>query len=380
MSLKLRAALAALLILPCTAFGADLVSNESLKVKLGGFFYGAAHYDTNASATRPWLITVAGDSDRAAFSADPYGTRLNLSVESQAKETVQARGFVEMDWGTVTSPRLRHAYVSVDVPNVVGVLVGQYWLPNLPVNADTFSPNYMNKQGNAWSRTPQLTLFRNFGSLKAMVTVAQASAVAGSITRAPGIAGTYAYAEQALPVGFVQLAYSLNAKSFVSASAGTSRLLAAYSGTDLPSTTDAVTSYADVGTNLAFGNFSGGAKLFYSRGLGLGTGVGQSLVVDSAGEAAVVPSYGGIVSTKYAFTPAVFAAAYAGLDNPADTVRGVALPIRRNFTVGGNVGWNAVDGAQLALEVMRVATVNSTTAGAVTSSDVRGSLVGRYNF
>lgn len=381
---RLLAALLAL-SLPAASQASELVNAEAskFKVTLGGFFYGAAHFDTNAGATRPWLLTATTDADRQAFSVDPYGTRINLGITSQVKEDVQAKGFLEFDWGLTSGtslvPRLRHAYVSLDAPGAVGVLVGQFWVPNLPITADTYSPNFLSRQGNTWARAPQLTVFRSFGPLKAALTAAQTTAVSGALVKPA--AQPHAFAEQALPTGVLQLSYSLNPKSFVSVAGGAGRLVTLSPGTDGTQVTENTgTYYAELGANLVFDALGVGAKVWYGKGGLMLSGVAQAAVLGADGTVEAIPARGGMLSARYTLTPAWAVGAYGGVDNPNDVVAGVVVPTQQNLVVGGNVGFTATPGATLALELMNVATKVGSAAGSQTHGDLRTSLVGRYAF
>ena len=377
----LAVAALSLLLFPALAHSAELTTaNSKVKLKVGGFFYGAAHYDTNAGGSRPWLITVTEDSGRGSFSVDPYGTRLNFGIESQLENEAEAKGFLELDWGTVTSPRLRHAYVSLDFKNAVGLLVGQYWLPNMPIIPETFSPNAMLRQGNTWARTPQVSLFRTFGPVKGMLTLATSTGVTGSISQASTNTAKYALMEHALPAAIGQVAYQINPKSFVALAGGAWQPMVGYSNAEGPQSTKLTSWYSEAATQLGFGKLSLGAKFWYGQGAGLGTGVGQSIVMNDQNEATGITSMGGLASAKYAFHPKFSASLYAGIDDPEDTVEGVNLAIRRNLTVGGTAVYTAIEGGTLGLEVMNVTTTMYAGGNESPNNDTRASLVARYAF
>ena len=378
---KLAVAVVSAVLVPTLAFAAEIpTGNDKLKVKVGGFLYGAAHYDQNQSASRPWLITVTEDTNRGGFSVDPYGSRFNFGIESQLQDDAQAKGFIELDWGTVSSPRLRHAYVALDFKDAVGVLVGQYWLPNLPILPETFSPNAMRMQGNAWNRSPQISLFRNFGPVKAMLTAASANAVTGGIVQGADNTSKYALQEQASPAGFLQLAYQINPKSVIAIAGGAWQPTVGFTGAEGPQTTKLTSWYSEIGTSVGFGKASLAAKAWYGVGAGLGTGINQSIVMNAENQATGIASMGGIASAKYAFNPKFSASLYTGLDDPQDQVDGVNLKIRRNLVVGGTAAYQVIEGGTLGLEVMNVTTTNLIAGENVPCNDARGSLIARYAF
>ncbi len=377
----LAAAIVSAVLVPTLALAADIpTGNENLKVKVGGFLYGAAHYDQNQSASRPWLISVSEDSSRGGFSVEPYGSRFNFGIESQLQENAQAKGFIEMDWGTITAPRLRHAYVSLDFKDAVGVLVGQYWLPNLPILPETFSPNAMRMQGNAWNRSPQLSLFRNFGPVKAMLTAASASAVTGGIVQGADNTAKYALLEQSAPAGFLQLAYQINPRSVVAVAAGAWQPTIGFTGAEGAQSVKLTSWYSEIGTSVGFGGATLAAKAWYGVGAGLGTGINQSIVMNAQNQATGITSMGGIASAKYAFSPKFSASLYAGLDDPQDEVDGVTLRIRRNLVFGGTAGYQVIEGGTLGVEVMNVTTTNLIAGEDVACNDARGSIIARYAF
>lgn len=377
----LTVAALSLLLFPALAHSLELTPPDAkVKLKVGGFLYGAAHFDQNAAGSRPWLITVTEESGRSGFSVEPYGTRLNFGVESKLEGTGEAKGFLELDWGTVSSPRLRHAYVSIDFQDTVGVLVGQYWLPNLPILPESYSPNALLRQGNAWARTPQLSVFRNFGPVKAMVTLAPTTGVTGSILQASTNTAKYALMEHALPAAIAQVAYQLNPKSFIALAGGAWQPMVGFTGASGPESTSLTSWYSEAATSLGFGKLTLGGKVWYGQGAGLGTGVGQSIVMNDANEAFGITSMGGLASAKYAFHPRFTAGLYAGFDDPQDTVEGVNLGIRSNLVLGGTAGFHVIDGGTLGLEVMHVNTNTFAGGTEAPSRDTRGSLIARYSF
>ncbi|MBI3181176.1 MAG: hypothetical protein HYZ28_03430 [Myxococcales bacterium] len=366
---------------PLVGSGAELANNEfaKFKVKLGGFIYGAVHYDSNDTGNRPWLNAVSKKGDRDILSFDPYGTRVNLTIETNASEAPKAKGFFEIDWGPVTAPRIRHAYVTADLP-ALSITVGQTWLPFTPVGPDTYNPMWFFKQGNAYIRAPQVTVSRAIGPVKASASLTSASVLGGSITKGNGASGTYSLAESLNPTGLLQLGYPVMGKGMVSVTGGLGRVDASYSGTDSRPRTGAETAYLELAVSLPVSILNISGKAFYQKGAGMGSGVGQTLVILPSDNAAPVSGGGGFLSVKAAATPNISAAAYAGLDDVKDDVGGVNVPIRRNLTIGAQATYSVVDGAIIAIELERVATLNATATGEEEYVDIRPSLVGRYSF
>lgn len=394
LSRKVLAAVLAL-ALPAVSAASELTNVESakFKVKIGGFFYGMAHFDTNEGGSRPWLIVVDKKSNRGAFHVDPFGTRLNIGVESQIADSAVAKGFIEFDWGLngtstvgMFLPRLRHAYAAIEMANAVNILVGQFWLPNQVLVVDTFSPNNFLRQGNTWSRTPQLAVSKSFGPVKAALMLASTTGVTGSVSGVPStLAG--ALVEHPLPAAFAQLTYNVMPKSWIAVTGGVAqptvgfaRAAGAPTDTVVPDASGFTSIYADAATQLAFGPLTVGGKVAYGVGAGLGLGVGQSLVIDAENKAQGIPALAASISAKYTILPTLSLAAYFGIDDPTDVVAERSLAIRSNRTVGGVLTWTAVEGGVLGLEVMNVSTLRNVGTGFSTVGDLRASLVARYSF
>lgn len=379
----MRGAVCALAVTASSAEAAELANNEftKFKVKLGGFFYGAVHYDSNAQASRPWLNVVSGEGRRGAMSLDPYGTRLNLSIESTSSEERKALGLIEFDWALISGPRLRHAYVTLSTPEL-SILVGQSWLPYGTPGPDTYNPQWFFRQGNPYTRAPQLTLLRKFGPVATSVTLTSTPLLGGSVIKGNEATGSYALAEGISPTGFLRMAYELEGKKgFVALTGGAGRVEAAYSvASEARPHAKTRSAFAELSTHLQLAPVSLSGKVFWARSAGMGTAVGQTLVVDAEGRGRSIQSLGGFASGKVTLSSAWALALFAGLDDPRDSVSGVTVPIQRNLTLGGQVNWSPLEGANLALELMRVSTRMASPEGARDFNDLRSSIVARYAF
>ena len=371
-----------LLALPTTASALELTTPDArVKLTVSGFLHGAAHADTNAAAGRPWLVTVGDETGRGGFSLDPYGSRLSFGVESRldAAAEAKAKGVVELDWGSVATPRLRHAYVSIEGQGL-GVLVGQYWLPNLPISGDTFSPNGLVRQGNTYTRTPQLTVFRSFGPVKAMLTAATAGALTGTVVQRAEDTAKYSVVESALPAGFLQRAWQFAPKRTGALAGGAWRPTVGWTDGGELRTQRYTSLYAEAGANIGAGPLTFSTKLWTGRGGGLGSAVGQSVAMRDDGTAHPILSRGAMLSGRWAVTERLAASLYAGLDDPEDEVAGVAVPIRHNRVLGGTATLSVTEGGLVGAELMNVRTLMTTGAGKVPFFDTRLSLFARYSF
>ena len=100
-------------------------------------------------------------------------------------------------------------------------------------------------------------------------------------------------------------------------------------------------------------------------GAGYGTAADQFAVVDAAGRPESIGSLGGFLDAGIARGRwAVHA--IVGLDDPEDTVRGVAVDRRQNRTVLANVTYALTKWLDLALEYQRVETKYSPSLSAQT--------------
>lgn len=381
--LVVRGAACALFLCASSVQASELANNEftKFKVKLGGFFYGALHYDSNSLASRPWLNVVSGRGARGALTLDPYGTRTNLAIESTLSEESKATGFLEVDWAPVTGPRLRHAYVMLETP-AVGVLLGQYWLPYGTPGPDTYNPQWFFRQGNPYSRAPQVTLFRKLGPFTSSVTLTTSTLLGGSVIKGNEGTGSYGLTEGISPAGFLRVARELEGKKgFVALTGGLGRAEASYSvASEGRARPKVKTVFAELSAQVPLSSLSLTGKLFWGRSPGMGTAVGQTLVVDAEGQGRSIQVWGGFASGKLTLSQSWAVALFAGLDDPQDKVSGVTVPIQKNVTLGGQVNWSPLEGANLALELMRVSTRMASPEGAQDFRDLRSSLVARYAF
>ena len=375
-----------LALVPTVALATPLAHDEFglFKLKLGGFFYGAAHYDTNNTAVRPWVNQVLGPTTQGALSFDPYGTRTNLSVETTNSEGPKANALLEIDWAPVATPRIRHAYAVVQT-GYVDVLLGQYWVPFGTPGPDTYNPMWFSKQGNSYSRAPQLTLSRGLGPVDVSVTALAASMISGTIVKGNGAAGTYAYSDGPTPAGFLRVAYPFaQKKGFVSLTGGAGKLSAAYktgSATDAARPTANVTTlFGELAFSVPVSILTITGKAFLGSGSGLGTGVGQTMVIAADDTGSAIPVRGGFLSVKAKLTDQFVAGVSFGDDDPVNEVSGVVIPIYNNTSFGAEFTWLATTNALLALEWEHVATTNSTASGAATYPNERFSLVSKFSF
>ena len=106
--------------------------------------------------------------------------------------------------------------------------------------------------------------------------------------------------------------------------------------------------------------------------------MGQSVAIRSNGKARGIRSAGGFAEVGYAFTPAVDANVFYGVDNPENSVGGPALRIKKNETVGGNVFWAITRHFTAATEVQYVET--SYSQNNFNADDVRVTLAFFFSF
>ena len=105
----------------------------------------------------------------------------------------------------------------------------------------------------------------------------------GTIVKGNGAAGSYALADSFNPTGMLQLTFSFLEKGLVEVTGGRGRVDASYSvaaGENRPGT-GTETAYVEVGFSVPISIATLSGKGYYSVGMGLGTGVGQTMVISS---------------------------------------------------------------------------------------------------
>jgi hypothetical protein len=378
---------------------------DKLKLSISGFGYGAAHVDTNGTASRPWLAVVTGGAP-GVTSFEPFASRLNITAQTTelgaatATETERPRGMAvtEIDWlpagvvGNAASgflgPRIRLMYVQLDVPAAdLSLVVGQNWSLLGAGNVDTYDINWFLRQGNPYARTPGLQLSKHFG-LVSVSLGASGSSVAG-FGGAAGVAaaatttavGAYAAVDGPAPAGEARVAIKLFEKGWVALAGGLGQIWAT---STLGPSINALRWIGVLDFSVPVKTlFSVSGKAFVASGGGYGVGIGQPFVVtlDSAMKPLANPvfSWGGYASAKLTLLAPFYASVYFGFDKPDPQVAGVNVPLQQNLTGGGTLTYTFDPGMQLALEWMHVATSIASRPGHPGIDD-RFSLIARYVF
>ncbi len=146
------------------------------KTKSGDFitFYGFARMDAmwvngnantiGGNAIYRWSNPDNVGSDNSQFGITARNSRIGFDIVGPKTDTLSSSAKFEMDFyglGSETSnaPRMRHAYVKLDMPeNQFSILAGQTWDVMAPVLPPTVDFSVLWWQGNIGMRRPQVRL------------------------------------------------------------------------------------------------------------------------------------------------------------------------------------------------------------------------------
>ena len=120
------------------------------------------------------------------------------------------------------------------------------------------------------------------------------------------------------------------------------------------------------------------AEGFYGEAGGYNSGVGQTVVIGTNGDADPVISRGGWAQLTVPLADKVDGNLLYGFDNPGNSGGGTALTIERNDWFLGNIFWHITDNFAVALELEYVETDYS--AGNHKADDFRTTLAFILNF
>ena len=348
-------------------------------VNLYGFFYGQWTHDTNGNAG-PSIIWASSDAAGRNFPAETFvdvrSTRLGMNFISQRERAGwRSGGQLEADFDTASgAPRIRHAFLRVE-RGASGLIAGQTWQVVSQLNPDTVNFANLLGLGNLYERTPQVRFWRDLvsadrGYLRLDVGGLVQHQDLGQVVGGAGIRipGNLNY--QLRLSGEVASPWNSERKVLLGVSGGVTRIAVA----DASERRGRIPHSVFAGELLIpFRHFALSGKSWAGKGIGFGTGAGQFAVVTAPGAFAAVPAHGGWaqVQTWFHLARRDFTLnGFYGLDNPADVVASVALPIRKNSTVGGNLFVKLTEAFMFAPEVQYVRTERITG----TNSDFRSSV------
>ncbi len=232
---------AALMLVFLPTAHADVLSNDYVDIKLGGYLKLDTYFNTKKAVNRDSPLWVSSDGlkagktgvfydDGKTLGATVRASRLWLDVSAKnMPEDMSLKMHIETDFygdyaHSATGPRLpqmalRHYFVNLGYKNV-NFIAGQTWVIAAPLHPSSFDTLVLAGKGNLWQRLPQLSIKAHFdfaekhhvklafGVMRALSAHDTAGALvdngrAGEITGIPMVQGRIAYAAEKLgPVSF----------------------------------------------------------------------------------------------------------------------------------------------------------------------------------
>jgi len=356
-------ALGTLLALAIPAVALDIPVGEQYRLTFYGFLNPAVTWDSRGSKGVDWAF-ASPNSDRedSAFGVNVRNTRLGLDFAPRPAAEIAVGGKAEVDFvdsedtgGFPRSIRIRHMYATVDMWGV-RLLVGQAWTFLHQIEPATVNTTNMFGQGHIYDRIPQVRVSTEFGNVRLALQALTQREGLGALV-GPGAGASRISSDQPNWQGEVHYRIPDGALKGalvgIGGSVGSVRLRT-------PIGREHVDHWA-VGLELYWPYTLGaytlslGAKGWVGQGAGYGTGAAQFAVVDAAGRARGIRSLGGFLDAgvgrgRWAVH------AIVGLDDPEDTVRGVGVDRRQNWSFIANVICALTKWLDLGLEYQRVET------------------------
>jgi hypothetical protein len=365
------------------------VTLKGVRAEVYGFLFAEAAFETTGTGGDPFLNIIPFNGGREAsedFLFSVKATRLGLNLRPETPEPggLSAWGNVEIDFDTDDgAPRIRHAFAELTHP-AANLLVGQTWVIVAQLSPRTVNSDNGFNLGNVYERVPQIRVWSEhpvgpgalnwqlgvlqfFGDKDQTDLAVQQTGVGTDFRiqrgNVPEFQGRLAYRWGKKGAGYVALSGSVG-KVEVENSANRKEEVTHLLG--------AAELFVPVGA------FHLSLEGFYGSAGGYNSGVGQTVAIRPDGKARGIRSAGGFAEVGYAFTPAVDANLFFGLDNPQDSVGGTPLRIKRNETVGANLFWAITRSFTAAAEIQHVKT--SYSERNFEADDVRTTLAFYFNF
>ncbi len=364
-------ALATALAAPAAAL--DIPVGEQYRLTFYGFLNPAVTWDSRGSKGVDWAF-ASPNSDRedSAFGINVRNTRLGLDFAPKPEAEIAVGGKAEVDFvdsedtdGFPKSIRIRHIYATFDLWGLT-VLAGQTWTFLHQIEPATVNTTNLFGQGHIYDRVPQVRVSKELGDFRVALQALTQRQGLGALV-GPGAAGSSISSDQPNWQGEVHYRVPegplKGALVGLGGSAGSVRIRT-------PISKESVTHWA-AGLELYLPYTLGpyalslGAKGWVGQGAGYGTAADQFAVVDGAGRPESIRSLGGFLDLGVARGRwAVHA--IVGLDDPEDTVRGVAVDRRLNRTLLANVTYALTKWLDLGVEYQLVETKYSPSLSAAT--------------
>lgn len=358
-----RLALLALsLALATPAAALDIPVGQQYKLTFYGFLNPAVTWDSRGSKGVDWAFASPNSTQEdSAFGINVRNTRLGLDFAPPPEAGIQVRGKAEVDFvsegtgGFPKSIRIRHLYATFDLWGLT-VLAGQTWSFLHQIEPATVNTTNLFGQGHIYDRVRQIRVSKELGAFRVALQALTQRQGLGALV-GPGAGGASTSSDRPNWQGEVHYRVPdgplKGALVGVGGSVGSVRVKTAIGK-------ESVRHWA-AGLELflpyALGPFtlSLAAKGWVGRGAGYGTAADQFAVVDAAERPESIRSHGGFLDLGVARGRwAVHA--IVGLDDPEDTVRGVAVDRRENWTVLANVTYALTKWLDLGAEYQLVET------------------------
>jgi hypothetical protein len=159
-----------LVFILASAASAGQVSSRH-EVTLYGHVQGDVIFSDQAPADRAsYTVPNTPTDSRGDLNFTAQNTRLGVDFKVPAENDWTVTGKIEGDFAnnpntSNPTPRLRHAWVSVDRPSF-GLMAGQNWLLFAPRNPTVLNGGSLGRSGNVWGRFPQVRATARFAPFK----------------------------------------------------------------------------------------------------------------------------------------------------------------------------------------------------------------------
>ena len=352
------------LVLAPPAAALDIPVGEQYKLTFYGFLNPAVTWDSRGSKGVDWAFASQNsDQEDSAFGINVRNSRLGLEFAPKPEAGIAVGGKAEVDFvdsedisgGFPKSIRIRHMYATLGLWGV-SLLLGQTWTFLHQIEPATVNTTNLFGQGHIYDRIPQVRLSKEWGTFRVALQALTQREGLGDLV-GPGAGGSSISSDQPNWQGEVHYRVPegplKGALVGVGGSIGNVRV-------KTPISKESVTSWA-AGLELYLPYTLGpytlslGAKGWVGQGAGYGTAASQFAVVDAAGQPEGIGSIGGFLDAGVARGRwAVHA--IVGLDDPDDTVRGVSVDRRQNWTFLANVAYALTKWLDVGLEYQLVET------------------------
>jgi len=340
---------------------------DTLTIDLYGFLFGQFVIDANQTGRDPFLNIqplpgspgVPNTEPDAFFSVE--ATRVGLALD-YGRQVVHVLGRLEIDFDTPTrGPRIRHAYGEFSRGSW-SLLAGQTWSVVSQLDPMTINSDNLFNIGNTYERVPQVRLtYKPSGAGSPWEVQVGAATFFGAFDQAQaiqvdtGAPESMAIAPNTPPVVQTRIAFGWRRGG----RAGHVALGGSLGRVNLRSDagTEGHATHALVVGELLVPLGDGVevmAEAFYGEAPGFNGGIGQTAVVDAAGDVVPVKSWGGFAQLALQPDQRLNVNIVAGIDDPRERPGGTPLILGRNVTALGNVFWTVVEHFSAAFELQYI--------------------------